>query len=149
MDASSLAEFPFFFDISPSVLEKIAAASQEIVLNAGEVVFREGQSADTLHFLLSGEIALRVAIMSKPTSVTVSVVNRPYQCFGWSGVVPPHYYTASAYCETECRILVVPADVFMSALADSPADGFKMMQRLAELISYRLRNSRDALLKTL
>ncbi|MCS7011087.1 MAG: cyclic nucleotide-binding domain-containing protein [Anaerolineales bacterium] len=149
MNAQTLAEFPFFHDISPEVLEQLAEASVEQTLAAGEVIFREGQSANQLHFLLSGEIALRVAIMTKPTSVTVSYVNQPYQCFGWSGLVPPHYYTATAYCETECKILAIPAEVVRQALEAHPRDGFKIMQRIAELISYRLRNSRDALLKTL
>lgn len=149
MKAEQLAEFPFFDDISPEVLKRLAEVAEEQRLRAGEVIFREGQSATHLHFLLEGEIALRVAIMTKPTSVTVSYVNQPYQCFGWSGLVPPHYYTATAYCETDCKILAIPADVMMEALEAHPRDGFKIMQRLAELISYRLRNSRDALLKTL
>lgn len=149
MEAQKLAEFPFFYDISPEVLKRLAEAAEEQTLRAGEVIFREGQNATHLHFLLDGEIALRVAIMTKPTSITVSYVNQPYQCFGWSGLVPPHYYTATAYCETDCKILAIPADVMMEALEAHPRDGFKIMQRLAELISYRLRNSRDALLKTL
>jgi len=87
--------------------------------------------------------------MSRPGSVTVSYVNQPYQCFGWSGIVPPHYYTATAFCEEESRILVAPAEAFMKTITASPADGLKIMQRVAELISNRLRNSREALLKTL
>ncbi len=149
MDANLLARFPLFYEISPAFLEKIAAAGREMVLQAGETVFREGQAAHALHFLLSGEIALRVAIMSRPASVTVSYVAQPYQCFGWSGVVPPHYYTATAHCETECRILEMPGGVFLEAIASHPADGVRVMQRIAELIAYRLRNSREAMLKTL
>lgn len=149
MDVDLLARFPLFQDISPAVLKKIAAFSQGLTLKQGEAVFREGQEADKLHFLLSGLIVLRVAIMSRPGSVTVSYVNQPYQCFGWSGIVPPHYYTATAFCEEESRILVVPADEFMKVIEAKPADGLKIMQRVAELISNRLRNSREALLKTL
>lgn len=149
MDANLLARFPLFLDVSPAILDKVAVASQELVLGAGETVFREGQGADKLHFLLAGSIALRVAIMSRPDSLTVSFVSQPYQCFGWSGIVPPHHYTATAHCEEECRILVVPAEEFMEIIATHPVDGFKIMQRVAEIISDRLRNSRQALLKTL
>lgn len=149
MDADLLARFPFFEGVSPAVLESVAAVSQGMTIKQGEAVFREGQSADKLHFLLTGMIVLRVAIMSRPGSVTVSYVNRPYQCFGWSGIVPPHAYTASAYCEEESRLLVVPADEFMKIITANPVDGLKIMQRVAELISNRLRNSREAMLKTL
>jgi len=149
IDVDLLARFPLFKDVTPAILERIASASREIVLGSGEAVFREGQNADRLHFLLEGSIALRVAIMSKPDSLTVSFVSQPYQCFGWSGIVPPHHYTATAYCEEPSHIMVVSANDFMKIIADRPADGFVIMQRVAELISNRLRNSRETMLKTL
>jgi hypothetical protein len=37
----------------------------------------------------------------------------------------------------------------MNLLSDNPAAGFTIMKRLTELIASRLRNSRQALLKTL
>jgi CRP-like cAMP-binding protein len=149
IETSVLVRFPLFQDISPAILEKIAAVSAELTLKEGEAVFREGQTAEKLHFLLKGSIALRVGIMTKPDSVTVSFVSKPHQCFGWSGIVPPYHYTATAYCEEDSRILAVHGSDFMRIITDNPVDGFKIMQRVAEIISDRLRNSRQALLKTL
>jgi hypothetical protein len=37
----------------------------------------------------------------------------------------------------------------MKLLEENPAEGFAVMQRLTELVSSRLRNSRQALIKTL
>ena len=141
--------FPLFRDISPAVLEKIAAASEELSFAAGQSVFREGEQADQLHFLLKGSVALRVNIMSKPDSVTVSFVTKAYECFGWSGLVAPHYYTASAYCDEQSQVLAISGNELMQILSANPQAGFTVMHRIAELISDRLRNSRQALLKTL
>jgi len=148
-ETALLEKFPLFQNVPTEALEKIAALGEESALSAGEMVFKEGQKAEKLHFLLSGSIALRVGIMTKPDSVTVSFVAKPYDCFGWSGIVPPAHYTASAYCEEETRILAIPGDAFLQVMAEYPQAGFDVMRRVAELIADRLRNSRHALLKTL
>ena len=149
VNPSSLAAFPLFIDVSQDVLGKISAISDELSFNEGQIIFREGERADKLHFLISGSVALRVNIMSKPDSVTVSFVSKSNECFGWSGLVSPHHYTASAYCDENSKIMTVSGDGLLQILAANPDAGFKVMHRIANLVSDRLRNSRQALLKTL
>jgi CRP/FNR family cyclic AMP-dependent transcriptional regulator len=144
-----LSEFPLVRDLPEELLKKAAALSEEATFAQGEFIFREGEKADKLHFLLEGKIVLKVNLTSRPESITVSAVNQKYEGFGWSGIVSPYHYTASAYCETDCKVLTLPGDDFMKLLNENPAAGFTVMQRLTELIASRLRNSRQALLKTL
>ena len=149
VSSTSLASLPLFMDVSPDVLGKISAICEELSFTEGQTVFREGEKADKLHFLISGSIALRVKLMTKPDSVTVSFVSKANECFGWSGLVSPHHYTATAYCEEETKVLTVSGDQLLNILASNPDAGFKVMHRIANLVSDRLRNSRQALLKTL
>jgi CRP/FNR family cyclic AMP-dependent transcriptional regulator len=146
---ASLAEFPLFRNLPESLLDNIAALGEELSFSQGDSIFREGEQADKLHFLLEGEVFLKVKLTSRPESITVSVVNQKFESFGWSGIVPPYHYTASAICETGCRVLTIPGDKFMELLDENPMAGFTVMKRLTELVSSRLRNSRQALLKTL
>lgn len=146
---ASLAEFPLFRNLPDPLLDDIAVLGEELSFSLGETIFREGESADKLHFLLDGSVLLKVKLTSRPESITVSAVSQKFESFGWSGIVPPYHYTASAVCETDCKILIIPGDKFMKTLEDNPAAGFIVMRRLAELVSSRLRNSRQALLKTL
>ena len=145
----SLAEFDLFRDIPADVLKEVAEIGEEIFVGKDGYVFREGERADKLHLLVKGSIALRVKLTSRPESVTVSIVSRPHQTLGWSGVVAPNHYTASAYCEEDSMLVALPAEKFMKVLESHPEVGFKIMLRVTEIISDRLRNSRQALLKTL
>lgn len=145
----TLAQFDLFKNVSEGTLAEIAKISREFDAKKGEVIFKEGEDADKLHFLVSGNVALRVKLTSRPESVTVSVVNKQYESFGWSGVVPPYHYTAAAQCEEDSHILEIPGGKFMEILQKDTEDGFKVMQRITEIIASRLRNSRQALLKTL
>ena len=144
-----LAEFDLFRDVSKDTLKETAAISETIKVKKDDFVFREGEKADKLHMLVSGSILLRVKLTSRPESVTVSFVNRPHQTLGWSGVVAPNHYTASAICEDDSELLAIPSDKFMQILDKHTDDGYKVMLRITAIISDRLRNSRQALLKTL
>ena len=144
-----LSRFDLFKGLPEFLLTKIAAISDEVSVKQGEFVFREGEKADKLHFLMNGSVALRVKLTSKPESITVSFVSMPYQSFGWSGIVAPNHYTSSAECDEDSNLLIIPANPFMKLLEENPESGFKVMQRVAEIIADRLRNSRQALLKTI
>jgi CRP/FNR family transcriptional regulator len=144
-----LAEFDLFKDVSNDTLKEIASISNTIKVDKGGYVFREGEKADKLHLLVRGSIALRVNLTSRPDSVTVSFINIPHQTLGWSGVVAPNHYTASAFCEEDTELLVIPSDQFLQILDAHPEAGYKIMLRITQIISDRLRNSRQALLKSL
>lgn len=144
-----LSEFPLFRDLPPDLLEKVSAICQEATFSAGETIFREGEEARQLHFLLEGSLTLKVNLTSRPDSVTVSAVSQKYESFGWSGIVPPFHYTASAICEQACLVLLIPGNEFIELLEKNREAGFIVMQRITEIIASRLRNSRQALLKTL
>ena len=144
-----LAGFDLFKEVSRDVLMEVAAISETIKVKKDDFVFREGEKADTLHLLVSGSIALRVNLTSRPESVTVSFLNLPHQVLGWSGIVSPNHYTATALCEEDCELLAIPSEKFMQILEKYPQAGYRIMLRIATIISDRLRNSRQALLKTL
>lgn len=145
----TLSHFSLFKGLPEGLLKEIAAISSETSAKKGDFVFREGERADKLHFLLNGSVALRVKLTSRPDSITVSFISMPYQSFGWSGVVAPHHYTSSAECDEDSNLLIIPAEPFMKLLEKNPEAGFQVMKRIAEIIADRLRNSRQALLKTI
>jgi len=144
-----LAEFDLFRDVSKDALKEVAAICESVIVKKDDFVFREGEKAEKLHLLISGSIALRVNLTSRPDSVTVSFINIPHQTLGWSGVVAPNHYTASAFCEEDTELLAIPSEKFMQILEKHPEAGYKVMLRITSIISDRLRNSRQALLKTL
>jgi len=144
-----LSEFALFRNLPEELLNKVAALGEELAYSEGDYIFREGDQADKLHFLLVGEVVLKVNLTSRPESITVSAVSQQYESFGWSGIVPPYHYTASAVCTADCKVLIIPGEEFMKLLEKNTAAGFIVMRRLTELVASRLRNSRQALLKTL
>ncbi|MEW6440630.1 MAG: cyclic nucleotide-binding domain-containing protein [bacterium] len=131
-----IKEAELFHDIPSHIIDEIAAVAEEEILPAGQVVFRAGEVAESLYILEDGWVNLAVGgagLLSMPVS--------PGDVFGWSALVEPNQYTASAECRTESTVIKVDANRLMHILEKHPAEGFKVMRRLAGLIASRLLRS--------
>jgi toluene monooxygenase system ferredoxin subunit len=144
-----LSKFDLFADVDKEQLEAVAKVSKEISFEKGETVFNEAQKADELYFLLEGEIALQIQLTSRPVKITTLIVNQSNQNFGWSSIVSPYFFTASAECREACHVVAVNGKEFMRILENDPNTGFMVMRRITEVISNRLRICRTTMLKTL
>jgi toluene monooxygenase system ferredoxin subunit len=130
-------------------LAKIAEICEETIYTNGTMIFHEGDQAEFLYILLEGKVVIRLQLTSRPESVTVAVITKTNQSFGWSSVVAPYHYTAGALCEADCTLLRIPGKELIQMLQNEPISGVVVMRRIAEVISNRLRNSRQVLLKSL
>jgi CRP/FNR family transcriptional activator FtrB len=144
-----LTQAGLFEGLSEEQLTAIADLCEEVTCQKGEVLFWEGDPAEYVYILLEGEITIYVQLSSSPGRVTVSVVNQPFETLAWSGAVSPHRYSASALCETDCRLLEINGKALMAMLEQNPTVGFVVVRRLAEVISGRLWNTRVSLIKTM
>ena len=99
--------------------------------------------------LLRGKISLRVQLTSSPASLTVAVLHNEYGSFGWSSIVEPHYYTASALCEEDSEVVAIPGVALIETLAKDPKSGFVVLQQINRVIANRLSNCRSVLLKSM
>ncbi len=138
-----------FAALSASHRQRIANLAAETTYAAGEMLFQEGDHAEALFILMTGQVHVQVQLGSRPERVTMVTVKQPGKLVGWSGFVAPHNYTATAICQDDSRLLTINGEALMSLLADYPDVGFAVMRNLSELISSRLRNMQQFFLKTL
>jgi CRP-like cAMP-binding protein len=149
IDPELLARSPLFAGLPESHLAPFAALAEEITCAAGNALFREGEEASRLYILLSGKISVQVQPTSLTHPLTIVSLSTFGQLVGWSGFMQPNYYTASAVCLEDCRLLAFNGAAFNRILEDDPALGLPIMRRIAEVISQRLRLIESIVLKTL
>lgn len=140
-----VSQIDLFAGLSEKLLTTIASRCEEIGCVEGERLFREGERAKGLYFLLEGRVALQVQLSSRLENMTVTVIDSSGQGIGWSAVISPFYYTASALCQTNCSLVAINGQELMQVLEQEPAAGSIVWQRIAGLISSRLRDSRAAM----
>jgi CRP-like cAMP-binding protein len=146
--AHLLSQISLFEGLSKEQLEGIARHCEELTCPQGEILFREGKKAGRLYILLEGEVTIQIQPASHPKTITVEVSNQADNLIGWSGLVAPFYYTASAICREESRLVALDGQALLRVLGQDPVMGFVISQRISEVISNRLRSTRIALSKT-
>lgn len=114
-------------------LQSIAQYFEEENVNAGVTLCEEGARAERLYVLEQGTVSV-----SFKTGVQYDI-DTPGGIVGWSFLVPPFLYTASAVTKTPSRILVIQSPDFYYVIHKEPKMGMKVINNLAKVIASRLR----------
>jgi CRP/FNR family cyclic AMP-dependent transcriptional regulator len=144
-----LATSPVFAGLSDADLARLVPLAEEVTCPAGSRLFKEGEDASRLYILLSGKVNVQVQPIALTQPLTIVSLSTAGQLVGWSGFMPPSYYTASAVCLEDSRLLAFDGTAFNRALDENPALGLVVMRRIAGVISSRLRTIQSIVLKHL
>jgi CRP/FNR family cyclic AMP-dependent transcriptional regulator len=116
--------------------DKLAQIIDVLKFDKDEIVFKEGEPAERLYMLRSGSVLLEQRISDKVTACVGSV--KPGFSFGWSAMVDNGVYTTEAVCIEPSEIYSFRRDKINKLFEEDPEMGFRMYQRLLELIKKRL-----------
>ena len=98
------------------VVERVAATSQLVAVDAGGVVVAQGDAATTVHLVEAGRLV--VTVESAGQARTVNEMG-PGDWFGEIGVVDQRPRTASVVAETPARLWSIPGPAFLEAVGSS------------------------------
>jgi CRP-like cAMP-binding protein len=137
-----LRRHAFFGGFSDAEVEELARSAREHVLAAGELLFTEGARADQFFFLAAGEV--ETLLKTDEEDIALSSIP-PGEPIGWSALIEPHVYTATARANRPSRVIAFPRSTLAASLEN---DHFAatFLKKLAELISRRLRDTQVQLL---
>lgn len=148
----TLKRAEIFLGLDDSELCQIAnlPSSREESYQAQQIIFEEGDRAGYLYVLKEGQVYLvteippdsgRVAIQVTIDTITKGGV------FGWSALVPPHPYALSAICHESSIVVLMSGDELSALFERENHIGYKVLQSLTRIISMRLRDVEQVLIK--
>jgi len=141
----ALGRCGLFAHLEAANLERLANVCRSFSGQAREVIFKEGDRAADLYVLADGRVALEIDIRvvpNRPAVLTTVDLVGPGDCFGWSALVEPYLYTASARCMNASTGVAIGGDALREIMEDNPALGCEVMGRLAQIVSQRLAHTR-------
>jgi CRP/FNR family cyclic AMP-dependent transcriptional regulator len=151
-----IRRFPFFSGLSMDQINALAKVANEETVDTGHTFLREDEEICCFYVTLEGAVAIvfelpergvehtvseQFARKLKTKDVVISTVG-PGEVFGWSGLVPPHKATATAKALTPCRVISFDCRELRSNFEEDCRFGYLMMQKAAQLIGQRLRDTR-------
>ena len=111
------------------------------------MIFEQGEPADHLYIVVQGEVVVRFKPDDGPP-ITVAHV-QPGGVVGWSAALRSRKYTSSAFATAETQLLRVRGDDLRSLCDNYPVIGKILLDRLADRISERIRNTHPQILALL
>jgi len=119
-------------------LQSIAQFFDEETVAAGITLCEENERADQLYILQQGSVSLRSKKLGQLE------INTPGKIVGWSFLVPPYRYTASAVTTTPSSLLVIKSPDFYYLIHKEPKMGMKVMNNLAQVMASRFKGPGDS-----
>ena len=135
----------FFGNLETRYLERLSGVSRAFSCRAGDVIFNEGDPAADLYVLADGRVALEIDILvvhDRPAVPTAVDLVGPGDCFGWSALVEPYVYTASARCMNASTGVAMSRDTLLEIMQEDSSVGREVMTRLAQCVAHRLAHTR-------
>jgi CRP-like cAMP-binding protein len=137
-----LKEIELFEGVDFEVLDEIAGICSEDSYSKDTILFEKDEQARCLYILLEGTVYL---IIKNGGSITYNL-SESGEVFGWSSMLENGIYSASGICATDLKVVKIEKDRLNRVFQSHPEVGFKVLQRLAGVISRRLSNAyRDLL----
>ncbi len=139
-----LADVPFFEGMHAERLALLAGCASNVGFDAGEVMFREGDEADTFFVVRHGIVAIELHAPGRG-SMTVETVGDG-AVVGWSWLFPPHRWHFDARAVSPIRATAFDGACLRAKCDDDPALGYDLMKRFAQVFIERLQGTRLRLL---
>jgi CRP-like cAMP-binding protein len=145
--AEFLKRLPLFNDVTPEELAQIAAATTELHVTKGSMIFRRGDSCDGFHIVIYGQVKLGFTSTQGDEKV-VEIISRG-QSFGEALMFMEKPYIVSAQALEDCLLLYISKQAVFAELDRNPKFARRMLaglsRRLHGLISdvesYSLRSA--------
>jgi CRP-like cAMP-binding protein len=138
---------PLFQGLATEDIELLSGKFEPNSFAKDRVIFNQGDKADRLYILLSGKVAIRF----KPYDgeiITVADINVG-DVFGWSAALGRAFYTSCAVTIAESEVLSIRGEALRNLCLSHPETGVIILERLAEVIAERLRNTHQKVVELL
>lgn len=148
-----LKSFNMFHGLDDNELQRLVPLCHERSLKKGDICCAQGTPANELHLCRHGQVDIVIKHFEAPT-INVKILSvRKGDAFGWSALVRPYQYTASAICVKDTEEIYLKRTELFHLFDQNPRTGYVFMKNLAALVSCRLteyskRLSKDAALDT-
>jgi CRP/FNR family cyclic AMP-dependent transcriptional regulator len=139
-----IRDAPFFEGLTPDEFELIAGCGSNVQFGEGQLVFRDGDAADTFYLLRHGSVALETFVPGRG-AVTIETLEAG-EVLGWSWLFPPYRWHFDARARSPVRATSFDGACLRAKCDNDPKLGYDLLTRFAQVVVERLQSTRLRLL---
>ena len=119
-------------------------------VQAGCPILSEKDRADVLYMLVVGKVRLSFDMPGTPfelgapgsAKVLIRTITEPGRVIGWSAMVEPYHYRATATALEDCQLLAFDREWLEAHSEKEPEFGVRLMSQILWVLGNRLRETR-------
>jgi len=152
----NLEKYQFFNGLKNSQLDKFDDIVKIKKYSQGEIIFKEGETGNSVFLLLSGEVEINQALTlqlnrgnydTREKSI-IHLSSEVCPCFGEMALVGDNQKrTATVQALSECEMARIMKEDFLNICETDPELGYTVMKNIGKIISDNLVNANQNVLK--
>lgn len=131
-EAELIRQVPILSCLEPVAQKMLCFVSERVAFGAGEILFRQGESADSAYVILAGTV--EIMVWTQSGSLLVNRVGE-HEILGETGMFGDLPRSATAVAKTRVEALRVPSDLFRSMIHSSPDAALHLSHVLARRLA--------------
>lgn len=135
-----LQEIPVFQGMKPEHLRAIAACATNVTFDEGQILYMEGDEANTFYVVRHGLVAIETYAPARGRRVVQTVKEK--EVVGWSWLFPPYRFHFDVRAIEKTRALAFDARCLRGKCDDDPELGYDLMKRFAQIMNFRIQAAR-------
>lgn len=137
---SELSSYGFFNAMDESTRELIAGCATNVVFQAGEFIYREGDPANEFYLIRHGTVALEVHVPGRESLVIETIEHG--EILGWSWLVPPYRSRFDARAVGLVRTICIDAKCLRDKMEEDHEIGYQFYRQFVPVVTDRLAAAR-------
>lgn len=139
-----LEAHPLLKDLSPALMDKLAACAMKASFAEGETIFREGDPANRFYLVLGGRVTLTSADADGRETVVQTI--GAGDVLGWSWLFPPYYWNFEARTAEPVEAIFFYGTRLREECETDHHLGYELLKRISTVVIHRLQAARRQLL---
>lgn len=131
-----LAGHPFFQQWEPRYFQLAVGCASNVRFKPGELLFREGQEANTFYLIREGRVALEVYFPGRGGVTTETLGGG--DVLGWEWLIPPYRSRFDARAVQPTRAIAFDGKCLREKCEQDHEMGYDLVKRVASSLGQRL-----------
>lgn len=135
-----IAEHPFFKGLEDQYIQLVVGCASNVRFEAGQLLFREGEEANTFYIIRTGRVALEINAVERG-SLIIDTID-PGEVLGWSWFIAPYRWRFDARAIELTRAIALDGKCLRTKCEADYHLGYELLKRVAAVMEQRLQAAR-------
>lgn len=134
-----------FKGMSAEQIQTLASSATVRHHEPGACLFKQGESADHCHIIISGRVSVQIPSIYGPPLIVQTIADEGV--LGWSWLIPPYRWAFESIAQNATDVIEFNGAALRNACESDPELGYQLMKRFAGLMSQRLGEAREKMME--